>query len=55
MNTILDAVRQELHQNADEATAQSSRHFFMDSMPRTAFRYALEKLPKAWRAEAMKK
>ena len=26
-----------------------------DSMPRTAYRYALEKMPKEWRAEAMKK
>ena len=26
-----------------------------ESMPRTAFRYALEKMPKEWRAQAMKK
>lgn len=43
---------------ASEAHPQDVYRYLLtrkDVMPRTAFRYALEKMPKEWRAEAMKK
>jgi 3-methyladenine DNA glycosylase AlkD len=68
MKNIIAKIRKELKQNSDPHTKATGQNFFKEKvkiygvktaivpkMPRTALRYAIEKMPKNLKAKAMEK